>query len=77
MKRVVIERLRIIVAPLPVMYNHTNYLASMICGSGVVLHFTYNKKDYKWCTPWRTGEIYTKIWTSKILWVHVTLVNLF
>jgi len=51
MKRVVIERLRIIVAPLPVMYNHTNYLASMICGSGVVLHFTYNKKDYKWCTP--------------------------
>jgi len=32
MTRVVIERLRIILVPLPVLYNHTNHLASMFCG---------------------------------------------
>jgi hypothetical protein len=44
MKRVFIERLRIIVVPLPVMYNRTNHLASMFCGLGVVCILpTFNK----------------------------------
>jgi hypothetical protein len=36
MKRVFIERLGIIVVPLPVMYNRTNHLASIFCGLSVV-----------------------------------------
>lgn len=75
MTRVVTERLWIIIVPLPVLYNHTNHLASMFCGPdihSVALYLLSSRSQVVYCLTNRWN--YTKnFWTFKISWVYGTL----
>jgi len=61
MTRVVTERLRIILVPLPVQHNHTNQLLSMFCGPdihSVTLHLlsTRSQLVYTLTYRWRLHQ---------------------